>query len=119
MGSALFFAPCNLPGCGVYLLWISGHPGTLHAAQHLVVSGPYCYVRNAVYVSVLAAKFGQVPVLGDWRLPVYAVLFWLACHAFVLTLRRTFGAQFEGFCANVPALAPGPRPWQASGPRLQ
>jgi protein-S-isoprenylcysteine O-methyltransferase Ste14 len=29
------------------------------------------------------------------------------------TLRRTFGAEFEDFCANVPRWIPRPWPWQA------
>jgi len=94
-----------------------GTPAPVAPPQHLVVSGLYRYVRNPMYVSVLAVIFGQALLFGDWRLAFYAVLFWLACHAFVLvyeepTLRRTFGADFEHFCANVPRWIPRPRPWQ-------
>jgi protein-S-isoprenylcysteine O-methyltransferase Ste14 len=99
-----------------------GTPAPIAPPHHLVVSGLYRYVRNPMYVSVLAAIVGQALVLADWHLAAYAVLFWLACHAFVLlyeepTLRRTFGAQFDDFCANVPRWIPRPRPWQATGPR--
>ena len=43
---------------------------------------------------------------------------WLACHAFVVgyeepALRRSFGAEFSAFCANVPRWIPRARPWQA------
>jgi protein-S-isoprenylcysteine O-methyltransferase Ste14 len=93
-------------------------PAPVAPPQHLVVSGLYRYVRNPMYVSAVAVIFGQALLFGDWRLAVYAVLFWSACHAFVLvyeepTLRRTFGAEFEDFCANVPRWIPRPRPWQA------
>lgn len=97
-----------------------GTPAAVAPPQRLVVSGLYRYVRNPMYVSAVAVIFGQALLFGDWRLAVYAVLFWLACHAFVLvyeepTLRRTFGAEFEDFCANVPRWIPRPRPWRAPG----
>ena len=64
------------------------------------------------------SPFLEALLFGDRRLAIYAVLFWLVCHAFVLvyeepTLRRTFGAEFEDFCAKVPRWIPLPRPWQA------
>jgi protein-S-isoprenylcysteine O-methyltransferase Ste14 len=95
-----------------------GTPAPVAPLQHLVVSGLYRYVRNPIYVSAVAVIFGQALLFGDWRLAVYAVLFWLACHAFVLvyeepTLRRSFGAEFEDFCAHVPRWISRPRPWQA------
>jgi protein-S-isoprenylcysteine O-methyltransferase Ste14 len=58
------------------------HPSRRH--QHLVVSGLDRYVRNPMYVSALAVILGQAPLFGDWRLAVYAGLFWMACQVFVL-----------------------------------
>jgi len=94
-----------------------GTPAPVAPPQQLVVSGLYRYVRNPMYISAVAVIFGQALLFADWRLAVYAVLFWLACHAFVLayeepTLRRTFGAEFESFCVNVPRWIPRPTPWQ-------
>ena len=94
-----------------------GTPAPVAPPQHLVVSGLYRYVRNPMYVSALAVILGQALLFGDWRLAVYAGLFWMACHVFVLvyeepTLRRTFGAEFKDFCANVPRWIPRSRPWQ-------
>jgi len=95
-----------------------GTPAPIAPAQHLVVSGLYRYVRNPMYVSVVAVIIGQALLFGDWRLFVYGMLFWLACHAFVVgyeepALRRSFGAEFSTFCANVPRWIPRARPWQA------
>src|SRR5262249_41614672 len=57
------------------------------------------------------------PLFGDWRLVIYGALFWLACHVFVVyeepTLQRTFGAEYESFCANVPRWIPRLTPWRA------
>jgi protein-S-isoprenylcysteine O-methyltransferase Ste14 len=94
-----------------------GTPAPIGPPQHLVVSGLYRYVRNPMYISVVAVIIGQALLLGDWRLLVYGMLFWLACHAFVVgyeepTLRRNFGAEFSAFCANVPRWIPRARPWQ-------
>jgi len=96
-----------------------GTPAPVAPPQKLVVTGLYRYVRNPMYVSVVAIILGQALLFGDWRLVVYGAVFWLACHAFVLvyeepTLRRKFGAQYEGFCANVPRWIPRLTPWQVS-----
>jgi protein-S-isoprenylcysteine O-methyltransferase Ste14 len=95
-----------------------GTPAPVAPPQHLVVSGLYRYVRNPMYVAVVAIIFGQALLFGDWRLIVYGALFWLACHVFVLlyeepTLQRSFGAEYEAFRANVPRWIPRLRPWQA------
>jgi protein-S-isoprenylcysteine O-methyltransferase Ste14 len=95
-----------------------GTPAPVAPPQRLVVTGLYRYVRNPMYVSVVAIVLGQALLLGDWRLLVYGALFWLGCHIFVLvyeepTLRRTFGAGYEAFCANVPRWVPRLTPWRA------
>jgi protein-S-isoprenylcysteine O-methyltransferase Ste14 len=95
-----------------------GTPAPVAPPQHLVVTGLYRYVRNPMYVSVVAVIFGQALLFGDWRLIIYGTVFWLACHVFVLvyeepTLQRTFGAEYAAFRANVPRWIPRLRPWQA------
>src|SRR6476661_1251635 len=77
-----------------------GTPAPVAPPERLVVTGLYRYVRNPMYVSVVAIIVGQALLFGDWRLIVYGAVFSLACHAFVLvyeepTLRRKFGAQYE------------------------
>jgi protein-S-isoprenylcysteine O-methyltransferase Ste14 len=93
-----------------------GTPAPVAPTQKLVVTGLYRYVRNPIYVSILAVVLGQGLLFGDWRLSVYATLIWLACHLFVLayeepTLQRTFGAEYESFRANVPRWIPRLTPW--------
>ncbi len=94
-----------------------GTPAPIAPPQTLVVTGLYRYVRNPMYVSVLAIILGQAVLFGDWRLIACGALFWLACHVFVIayeepTLQRTFGAQYEAFRANVPRWIPRLTPWQ-------
>jgi protein-S-isoprenylcysteine O-methyltransferase Ste14 len=94
-----------------------GTPAPIFPTQHLVVTGLYRYVRNPMYVGVVAMIVGQGLFLGNLHLLEYAAVPWLAAHLFVVgyeepTLRRTFGEEYERFCANVPRWIPRLRPLQ-------
>ena len=94
-----------------------GTPAPIAPTRNLVVTGLYRYVRNPIYVAVVAIVLGQAVLLGDWRLIVYGALFWLAFHLFVVayeepTLERTFGGEYEAFRANVPRWIPRMTPWR-------
>jgi protein-S-isoprenylcysteine O-methyltransferase Ste14 len=94
-----------------------GTPAPIFPTQHLVVSGLYRYVRNPMYVGVVAMILGQGLLLGDVGLLIYAALVWLAMHLFVVgyeepTLRRTYGTEFEFFCKSVPRWVPRLTPWR-------
>ena len=96
-----------------------GTPAPVAPPQKLVVSGLYRYVRNPMYVSVIAIVLGQAFLFGDWRLIIYGVAFWLVAHLYVMlyeepTLRHKFGPEYGRFCANVPRWLPRMTPWQAS-----
>src|SRR5262245_12022553 len=45
-----------------------GTPAPIAPPQTLIVTGLYRYVRNPMYVSVLAIILGQSVLFGDWRL---------------------------------------------------
>src|SRR5215470_14929641 len=103
---------------GRFALQGQGTPAPIAPPQHLVVTGLYRYVRNPMYVSVVAIICGQALIFGDWRLSVYGALFWLACHLFVVVyeepaLQRSFGAEYEVFRGNVPRWIPRLTPWHA------
>jgi protein-S-isoprenylcysteine O-methyltransferase Ste14 len=73
-----------------------GTPAPIAPPSTLVVTGLYRFVRNPMYVCVLAVIFGQGLMLGDWRLIGYGGLIWIAFSLFVIgyeepTLRETFG----------------------------
>ena len=96
-----------------------GTPAPIAPTQNLVVTGLYRYVRNPIYIAVVAVILGQAILFGDWRLMTYGGLMWLAFHAFVLTyeepvLAQKFGAQYEDFRANVPRWIPRLSPWRTA-----
>jgi len=94
-----------------------GTPAPIFPTRHLVVTGLYRHVRNPMYVGVVSVIVGQGLLLGNVRVLGYGVLVWLAFYLFVVgyeepTLRRTFGAEYERFCAQVPRWIPRLRPWR-------
>ena len=96
-----------------------GTPAPIAPTQNLVVTGLYRYVRNPIYIAVVAVILGQAILFGDSRLMTYGGLMWLAFHAFVLTyeepvLAQSFGAEYEDFRANVPRWIPRLSPWRTA-----
>jgi protein-S-isoprenylcysteine O-methyltransferase Ste14 len=97
-----------------------GTPAPVAAPERLVVGGVYRYVRNPMYVAVLAAIVGQALLLGWLGLLLYAGAAWLVAAAFVRwyeepTLTRRFGADYEAYRRAVPAWWPRLRPWAPGG----
>jgi protein-S-isoprenylcysteine O-methyltransferase Ste14 len=107
-----------LVDCFVRFAWQGvGTPAPVAPTRHLVVTGAYRYVRNPMYVGVLAIILGQVLVFASLPLLIYGGLAWLATHVFVLlyeepTLRRTYGAEYETFTAAVPRWIPRLTPFR-------
>jgi protein-S-isoprenylcysteine O-methyltransferase Ste14 len=95
-----------------------GTPAPVFPTRHLVVSGLYRYVRNPMYVAVAAVILGQGLLFGEVRVLAYGVLVWLGFHLFVVlyeepTLRRSFGTEYEIFCAHVARWIPRLSAWQS------
>jgi protein-S-isoprenylcysteine O-methyltransferase Ste14 len=95
-----------------------GTPAPIAPTRNLVVTGLYRYVRNPIYVAVVAIIVGQAVLIGDWRLIVYGALLWLFFHVWVVayeepTLEQTFGREYEAFRAGVPRWIPRMRAWRA------
>jgi protein-S-isoprenylcysteine O-methyltransferase Ste14 len=106
-----------LESFGRFALQGIGTPAPVFPTEHLVIKGFYRYVRNPMYVAVCSLILGQAILLGDIWLVAYGSLCWLLFHGFVVayeepTLRRTFGPQYETFCAHVPRWIPRLRPWR-------
>ncbi|MFM6849852.1 MAG: methyltransferase family protein [Terrabacter sp.] len=81
--------------------------------EHLVVTGPYRYVRNPMYVAVLVAIAGQALLWRSSAVLAYAVLFVAAVTAFVAlyeepTLREAHGDEYARYAATVPRWLPRP-----------
>jgi protein-S-isoprenylcysteine O-methyltransferase Ste14 len=86
-----------------------------------VVSGLYRYVRNPIYVAVVAVILGQAVLFAHWHLLGYGALLWLFFHIVVIvyeepTLDQSYGAEYESYRANVPRWFPRLTPWRAVQP---
>jgi protein-S-isoprenylcysteine O-methyltransferase Ste14 len=95
-----------------------GTPAPVFPTRQLVVDGFYRYVRNPMYVAILALILGEALLLGNLHLLAYAVFPWLAAHLFVLfyeepTLRKSFSIEYEAYCTHVPRWIPRLSPWRA------
>ena len=83
----------------------------------LILSGPYRITRNPMYLAVVSMVIGQALLFGNLRVLDYGLFASLITHVFVLTyeepkLRKTFGAEYETYCANVPRWIPRIAPWR-------
>jgi protein-S-isoprenylcysteine O-methyltransferase Ste14 len=94
-----------------------GTPAPVAPTQSLVVSGVYRFVRNPMYLAVLAIILGQALLFGSWGLVAYAAIAFAAVFAFVKgyeepTLTRTYGTQYLDYKRNVRGWLPRLRPWR-------
>ena len=112
-GVALIIAgvPGVLDSFARFALQGLGTPAPIAPPRNLVVSGLYRYVRNPIYVAVVAVILGQGALFADGRLLEYGALLWLFFHLAVIvheepTLSQSFGAEYESYCANVPRWFP-------------
>ena len=90
-----------------------GTPSPSAPTEHLVVTGPYRYVRNPMYVAVLAAIVGQALLWRSSAVMAYAVVFVAMVTAFVAlfeepTLREAHGDEYARYVAVVPRWLPRP-----------
>jgi protein-S-isoprenylcysteine O-methyltransferase Ste14 len=88
-----------------------GTPAPVAPTERLVVGGLYRYVRNPMYLAVLAAIAGQALVFGQLEVLAYAALVAVAFAAFVHwyeepTLQRQFGEEYDAYRQAVPAWLP-------------
>jgi protein-S-isoprenylcysteine O-methyltransferase Ste14 len=98
----------------------AGTPAPVAPTEHLVVGGFYRYVRNPMYLAVLAVVVGQALLLGQPVLLLYAAIAGAAMVAFVLgyeqpALHREFGAEYDAYRRAVPGWWPRLRPWRGAG----
>ena len=97
----------------------NGTPAPVAPTERLVIGGLYRYVRNPMYLAVVAVITGQALLLWQPALLVYAVLVWLAVASFVRwyeepALARKFGPQYVAYRRSVPAWRPRTRPWRGT-----
>ncbi len=88
-----------------------GTPAPVAPTERLVVRGLYRFVRNPMYLAVLAVIAGQVLWLSRPVLLAYAAAVAGACAAFVHgyeqpTLSRRYGEQYRAYLRDVPGWWP-------------
>lgn len=101
------------------LLWAGWHfattgrgtPAPFDPPKFLVARGPYRYVRNPMYLSLLLVLLGQSLFFSSALVLRYAAVCWVCVHLFVLlyeepTLQHKFGASYEAYCKAVPRWLP-------------
>lgn len=95
----------------------SGTPAPVAPTRTLVIGGVYRFVRNPMYLAVIAIVLGQVLLFGSAALAAYCLLVTTAMAAFVRlyeepTLARRHGAAYETYRQNVPGWLPRLTPWR-------
>lgn len=83
-----------------------GTPAPFDPPRRLVIRGPYRFVRNPMYIGAGLVLVGLAIFYESISVALYAGLFLLAAHIFVVvyeepTLRRTFGQEYDAYCARV------------------
>jgi protein-S-isoprenylcysteine O-methyltransferase Ste14 len=79
--------------------------------RNLVVRGPYRYLRNPMYLGVLAVLTGEAIAFRSRFLPPFVLFFMFGVNLFVRfyeepALRRQFGETYIRYCAAVPRWVP-------------
>lgn len=88
-----------------------GTPLSLDPPKKFVRRGPYKWVRNPMYLAILALVGAEALFLQSGHIAVYLVCLACVFHLFVLAheekaLRRTFGAMYEDYKRDVPRWLP-------------
>lgn len=103
------------------LLWCGWHfategrgtPAPFDPPKTLVVRGPYHWVRNPMYVSVITVLLGEAMFFRSIALLGYLALFWGIVNLFVMlyeeaALRDQFGESYNDYCRRVWRWIPRP-----------
>ena len=83
-----------------------GTPAPFDPPRKLVISGPYRFVRNPMYIGAGMTLAGAALYYESLSTLIYTGLFFLITHLFVVlyeepTLRRTFGEEYEAYFRRV------------------
>ena len=111
-------APVLLFGMAVYLrcAWDftftgRGTPGPWDPPRVFVATGLYRFVRNPMYVGVLAVIFGEAILFRSEAVGEYGIITAVLMHLFVVAyeepaLKHSFGASYDEYRARVPRWLP-------------
>ena len=84
-----------------------GTPAPFNPPQRFVAVGLYKWCRNPVMLANVIALFGYSIYFRSWTLLVYALLFWLVSHLFILfyeepNLLDRFGDDYRRYMDTTP-----------------
>jgi protein-S-isoprenylcysteine O-methyltransferase Ste14 len=95
-----------------------GTPAPFDPPRRLVISGPYRWVRNPMYVGFGVVLIGEAIVFPHAAtvILIMMLILWAFVTAFVIayeepTLRRLFGADYDNYCRSVHRWIPRLRPF--------
>jgi len=88
-----------------------GTPAPVAPPTAVVEGGLYAWVRNPMYLGVLAVLLGEAAILGRWELLVYALVVGAAFFSFVTfyeqpRLTAQFGEEYRSYQRRVPGWWP-------------
>jgi protein-S-isoprenylcysteine O-methyltransferase Ste14 len=108
-GVALVVAGSCLVGWSIltFVFVGKGTAAPFDPPRRLVVTGPFRYLRNPIYVGAIAAMAGAALFLRSWGLVAYDAVVAVTLHVLVRiyeepVLRRTFGDEYDAYCSRVP-----------------
>jgi len=118
LGGILLILGLSLAGWTMRLFSVKGK-GTAapwNPPKNLVVSGPYCYVRNPMITSVLIMQIAEALLLNTWLCWILFALFWLSNMIYFplfeeKDLEKRFGESYLEYKRNVPRWIPRLTPW--------
>ena len=110
---------CLLECFGRFALEGRGTPAPVAQTEILVASGLYRFVRNPMYVAVLAIVLGEGLLFGNGLLFVYSVTLWIVFHLFIRfyeepQLTKRFGDSYDTYRQHVRRWWPRLTPWHES-----
>jgi len=102
----------------------AGTPAPVAPPPKLVLGGLYRFVRNPMYLSVLAIIVGQALLLAAPGLLLYAVVVWAAFHLFVTLYEEPFLEashrwDYHDYCESVPRWLPRSTAWVPGPPKVR
>ena len=92
--------------------WFSrDRSGVIGGKRLMTTDGPYPYTRNPRYLGNFLMGFGASVLSGVPGVPMIYIVVWSIVHVPILvaereTLHARWGAEYERYCRDVPALLP-------------
>jgi protein-S-isoprenylcysteine O-methyltransferase Ste14 len=107
-----------LVSVAAFVLRGQGTPAPFDPPRRFVAVGPYRYLRNPMYVSVVTALVGFGLGQRSPSIVIFAFVWLAGAHLFVVcfeepNLRTKFTAAYQNYCKAVPRWLPRRNAWQS------